>query len=79
MKTWIRWTILTLALAVVFHLATVTLFPRVIMAVAIKRVLKRAGSEINTLLHAPPVTVDSRHVVKPSPDLLYSIGCLRCR
>jgi uncharacterized membrane protein len=74
MKTWIRWTILTLALAVVFHLATVTLFPRVIMAVAIKRVLKRAGSEINTLLHAPRVTVDSRHVVKPSPDLLYSIG-----
>ena len=73
MKNWFRWIILTLALAVVFHLLTVTLFPRVIMAVAIRRILNRSGSEINTLIHSPRVTVDSRQVVKPSPDLLYSI------
>jgi uncharacterized membrane protein len=73
MKNWFRWIILTLALAVVFHLLTVTLFPRVIMAVAIRRILNRSGSEISTLIHSPRVTVDSRQVVKPSPDLLYSI------
>lgn len=73
MKTWLRWIVLTLALAVVFHLLTVTLFPRVIMALAIQRILNRSGSEVNTLVHSTRVTVDSRHVVKPSPDLLYSI------
>ena len=73
MKSWFRWIILTLVLAVVFHLLTVTLFPRVIMALAFKRILKSADTEINTLVHSPRVTVDSRHVVKPSPDLLYSI------
>ena len=43
------------------------------MTLASKRILKRSGSEINTLIHSPRVTVDSRNVVKPSPDLLYSI------
>ncbi len=73
MKSWFRWIIPTLALAVVFHLLTVILFPRVIMSLAFKRILKKSGSEINTLIHSPRVTVDSRNVVKPSPDLLYSI------
>ena len=65
MKSWFRWIVLTLALAVVFHLVTVTLFPRVIMALAIQRILKRSGSEINTLVHSPRVTVDSRQVSNP--------------
>ena len=73
MKTWLRWIVLTLALAVIFHFLTVTLFPRVIMALATQRIQNRSGSEVNTLLHSPRVTVDSRHVVKPSPDLLYSL------
>ena len=73
MKSWFRWILLTLALAVVFHLLTVTVFPRAIMVLAFKRILKNADTEINTLIHAPRVTVDSRRVVKPSPDLLYSI------
>ena len=73
MKTWLRWIVLTLILAVVFHVLTVFLFPRVIMALAIKRLSNRPASGINTLIHSPRVTVDSRHVVKPSPDLLYSI------
>jgi uncharacterized membrane protein len=73
MKTWFRWIVLTLTLAVVFHLLTVTLLPRVIMELAIQRIQNRSGSEDNTLVHSPRVTVDSRHVVKPSPDLLYSI------
>jgi len=73
MKTWFRWVILTVALAIIFHFLTVILFPRVIMALAFQRILNRSDSEINTLVHSPRVTVNSRHVVKPSPDLLYSI------
>ena len=73
MKTWLRWIVLTFALAVIFHFLTVTLLPRVIMALAMQRILNRSGSEVNTLVHSPRVTVDSRQVVKPSPDLLYSI------
>ncbi|MCP4623653.1 MAG: DUF1254 domain-containing protein [bacterium] len=73
MKTWFRWVILTVAMAALFHFLTVTLFPRVIMALAFQRILDRSDSEINTMVHSPRVTVDSRQVVKPSPDLLYSI------
>ncbi len=43
------------------------------MALAFQRILDRSDSEINTMVHSPRVTVDSRQVVKPSPDLLYSI------
>jgi uncharacterized membrane protein len=73
MKRWLRWIFLTVALAVVFHFLTVTLLPRAIMALAFKRILNRSGAEINTLVHSPRVTADSRQVVKPSPDLLYSL------
>jgi len=73
MKTWIRWIVATLVLAVIFHIATVMAIPHLVMKTAHKRILKRAGSQVNTLLHSPRVTVDSRDVVKPSPDLLYSL------
>ena len=73
MKAWIRWIVATLVLAVIFHVATVMAIPHLVMKIAHKRILKRAGSEVNTLIHSPRVTVDSRDVVKPSPDLLYSL------
>jgi len=73
MKSGLRWVMATLLLALVFHLLTVTFFSRATMALAFKRILKRSGAEINTLIHSPRVNVDSRNVVKPSPDLLYSI------
>jgi len=73
MKGWLRWIGLTLALAVVFHFLTVFFMPRVIMALAMKRLSNRSAAGINRLIHAPRVSVDSRQVVKPSPDLLYSI------
>ena len=73
MKSWLRWIALTTVLTVGFHLLAVTLFPRVMMALAFKRILQGADAEINTLIHSPRVTVGSRRVVKPSPDLLYSI------
>ena len=73
MNTWFRWIVATLALAVIFHLATVMTIPRLAMKTAHKRILKKSGARINTLLHSSRVTVDSRDVVKPSPDLLYSL------
>jgi len=73
MKPWIRWIVATLILALIFHLATVMAIPRLAMKTAHQRILERAGSRLNTLLHSPRVTVDSRNVVKPSPDLLYSL------
>lgn len=33
------------------------------------------GTPVNTARHAPPVTEESRSVVRPSPDIMYSI-CL---
>jgi len=44
MKSWAKWVVLTIALAAVFHFLTVFLYPRVIMTVAIQRILNRAGS-----------------------------------
>lgn len=73
MKIWIGWIVATLVLAVIFHLSTVMAIPQLAMKTAHQRILERAGSRVNTLLHSPGVTVDSRDVVKPSPDLLYSL------
>jgi len=73
MKSWLRWIGFTLGLAVAFHLLTVYFIPRGIMTLAMRRLSKRSAAGINSLVHAPRVTVDSRQVVKPSPDLLYSI------
>jgi len=73
MKAWIPWIVATLVLAAIFHLATVMAIPHLVMKTAHKRILKRAGSQVNTLIHSPRVTVESRTVVRPSPDLLYSV------
>ncbi len=73
MKSTLKWVMATLALAVVIHILTVAALPRVVMYMASKRILNKSGAGINRLLHAPRVTVNSRTVVKPSPDLLYSL------
>ena len=73
MKTWIRWIVATLVLAVIFHLVTVLAIPHLVMNTAYKRIVQRAGSRANVLIHSPRVTVESRTVVQPSPDLLYSV------
>jgi len=46
--------------------------PDFIMARAMDRILA-GGAALNTVTHAPPVTEASRGVVRPSPDILYSI------
>ena len=74
MRRSLKWAAATFALAVVLHILTVAAVPRVAMLIASYRILNRSGAGVNTLLHAPRVTVDSRDVVKPSPDLIYSLG-----
>ena len=61
----------TLLVAVVVHGVSVFFLPRLIMIRTMARITKLAG--INTILHAPRPTWRSRMVVRPSPDLLYSI------
>ena len=70
MKTWIKWGVPALVLSAALHLLIVATLPYAIMLV-----LKLSTDHTpNTIFHNPPVTADSREVVRPSPDLLYS-GC----
>jgi uncharacterized membrane protein len=43
------------------------------MTLARLKVLKTADLQMNTIAHSPPRTAETREVVKPSSDLLYSI------
>ena len=71
MKKKLTWLAATFLLAVIFHLATLYFFPYAVMrGLAYKNA--REGRQVNILYHAPPVTEESRRVVRPSPDLLYS-------
>jgi uncharacterized membrane protein len=72
MRRWLIRIGLLLMLAVAFHMATVMLYPTGrLLALSLKG--KREGRKVNRIYHAPRVTAASRHVVRPSPDLLYSI------
>jgi uncharacterized membrane protein len=71
MKRWSYRILATLALAAVFHVLTVMALPRAMM-VAFSWKGKDLGQRSNVLYHGPRVTADSRTVVRPSPDLLYS-------
>jgi uncharacterized membrane protein len=69
-RNW-KWIAATLLVAAVVHGATVLLLPRLIMLRTVAGISKQASA--NTILHAPRPTSRSRGVVRPSPDLLYSI------
>jgi len=62
----------TLALAAVFHVFTVMALPTLTM-VDLDRKGKDMGRISNVLYHESRVTADSRVVVRPSPDFLYSV------
>ncbi len=64
--TLLRW----LLVAAVVHGAAVLAAPSVIMGKAIARVAQGA-SGVNRFNHQPPVTPQSRAIVRPSPDLAY--------
>jgi len=65
------WTLSTLVVAALVHVAFMFIYPNVIMGVAIKR-LSREGTAENVWLHSPRMTEDVRVIVRPSPDLAYS-------
>jgi uncharacterized membrane protein len=69
-RSW-RWIAATLLVAAVVHGATVFLLPRLIMDCTMAEIAKSAG--INAVMHAPQATWRSRGIVRPSPDMLYSI------
>jgi len=58
--------------AVAAHFLTLRAFPERMMQAVIDRT-GRDGQHENTLVHGAPVTPASRAVVRPSPDLVYSI------
>lgn len=66
------WIAITLILAVGIHYAVMILYPRIIMSSLMGRLEGSVGK--NALRHRPRPDSGSRHVVMPSPDLIYSSG-----
>jgi len=73
MRTWPLWIASALVAAVIVHIVTVLLLPPSIMTLTMAR-MADAGADAG-VVHAPPPDANSRSVVRPSPDLAYSI-CL---
>ena len=71
MKAATIWLATVLGVAVLAHLGSIWYAPRYIMDVAMDRLL--ANGSVNTLQEWPLATADSRSIVRPSPDLLYSV------
>lgn len=72
MKRWLFRIAAVLVLAVVFHVMTVMFYPTGrLLALSVRG--KKEGRKVNIMYHAPRVTAASRQVVRPSPDLIYSI------
>src|SRR5436190_20112011 len=69
MMRWMRWSVLTLVLASAVHWLAVTMGPDLIMWRALGKV---AQGKANSISHGERATAESRAIVKPSPDLLYS-------
>jgi uncharacterized membrane protein len=72
MRRWLHRILATLVLAAVFHVFTIMAFPRVMM-IAFDWKGKDMGRVPNVIYHSPRVMADSKTVVRPSPDLLYSV------
>jgi uncharacterized membrane protein len=69
----IRFLLGFLLVAVSAHAATLWYLPRLAMNTAMSRL--EASGPANQWIHVPPTDETSRRVVRPSPDLLYSV-CL---
>lgn len=70
----LQWVAAVAALAVIFHVAIVWAVPRVVMSVAISKI--GGAGALNAFAHQPRSTDKARAVVRPSPDLAYSICIL---
>ncbi len=67
MRNWLFWLGVTLAIAAAVHVGSVYLVPSAIMRLATARM-----GDVNAIHHGKRVDAESRGVVRPSPDLLYS-------
>ena len=70
--TWLRRALLFLAIAAASNAAAVAALPWVINAYVLHKMEQLAGGT-NRALPAPRATAQSRTVVRPSPDLLYTV------
>ncbi|MGD1933859.1 MAG: DUF1254 domain-containing protein [Candidatus Phaeomarinobacter sp.] len=73
MKTWPLWIAAAFVLALAVHILATLLVPPAIMSVAMVRMADSGAAD--RVLHTPPPDASARTVVRPSPDLAYSI-CL---
>jgi len=71
MRRIVRWSLPILVLAALLHVLTIIAIPRIIMGRAIAQLAMPAG--YNTLYHPARISAASRAIVRPSPDLAYSI------
>jgi uncharacterized membrane protein len=71
----IRYIMAFLAIGLGVHALTVWYLPRLAMNTAMSR-MDAIGAQVNAIAHIPPTDETSRRVVRPSPDLLYSVCAL---
>jgi uncharacterized membrane protein len=69
MKKRAPWIIAILVVTVIMHILTIKAYPYYTMI----KLSLNSDRAPNTIYHAEPVSADSRRVVRPSPDLIYSI------
>lgn len=75
MSALLRWIGATALLAVLVHMASTWYLPRLLMTRAMDGLEQQVGGS-NTFFQSPVATAASRTIVRPSPDLLYSICVL---
>ncbi|HEY4344182.1 MAG TPA: DUF1254 domain-containing protein [Parvibaculum sp.] len=71
MKRLVTFVVATFLLAAIVHVASVWAYPRVVMSVAMKKI--GGNHPANTFAHMPLPTDKARGIVRPSPDLAYSM------
>ena len=71
MKAASVWIVTMLGAAVIAHLASVWYAPRYIMGVTMDALVAHGG--VNAFQERPLADADSRSIVRPSPDMMYSV------
>lgn len=72
-RLWFYRSLTLIATALLVHLLTIWAAPRLIMRVLMHGSIAQTMNMQNQAAFPPPVTADSRTVVMPSPDMLYSV------
>ena len=72
-RLWFYRGLTLLVTAILAHLLTIWAVPRLIMQVVLQGPMAQTLNMHNRAAFPPPVTAQSRAIVMPSPDLLYSV------